>query len=129
MLLTGFINHNLKEEKCTKVVIDITDEKRFGFISEGDITDLNRVFEQTTTVGIVIDDWNKVGRPADITFNTPDAICPRPLKRGKRVFENRDIVVLTAMGNYFAAAQRTLLRHWLRYNRGQSICRLHRDAL
>jgi cell division protein FtsQ len=39
-VLTGFINHSIKEGKCTSIVIDITDQERYGFISEGDITDL-----------------------------------------------------------------------------------------
>ena len=40
VILTGFINHTIKEEKCKAIVIDITDQERYGFISEGDITDL-----------------------------------------------------------------------------------------
>ena len=39
-VLTGFINHSILEEKCTAIDIDITDQERYGFISEGDITDL-----------------------------------------------------------------------------------------
>lgn len=45
MILMGFINHNLKDEKCREVIIVIEDQNRFGFVDEGDILDLlNRNF-------------------------------------------------------------------------------------
>lgn len=44
-VLTSFINHNMKEEKCKEVMIQITDAKSYGFIDEGDVTSiLNRDF-------------------------------------------------------------------------------------
>lgn len=45
IVTTAFIDHDLGEETCSDVVIDITDEKSYGFISEGDVSDLlNREF-------------------------------------------------------------------------------------
>lgn len=39
-ITTGFINHNLSEETCKEVVIDIQDARLYGFIDEGDITQI-----------------------------------------------------------------------------------------
>ena len=40
IVLTGFINHNLSNEKCKEVIINIEDENHLEFINEGDILDL-----------------------------------------------------------------------------------------
>ena len=45
-VLTGFINHNIKDEKCREVIIQIEDKNYLGFISEGDVLDLlNKEFK------------------------------------------------------------------------------------
>ncbi len=37
-IITGFINHSFREEKCEEVLIEIQDVELYGFIDEGDIT-------------------------------------------------------------------------------------------
>ena len=39
-VLTGFINYNLKDEKCKQVIVNIIDANKYGFIEEGDVIDL-----------------------------------------------------------------------------------------
>ena len=45
IVMSGFIDYRMSEEKCAEIMIDITDEKSYGFITEGDIFELlNREF-------------------------------------------------------------------------------------